>query len=182
MSRRFARASLVLTSCTALAFAGTLAGATSAQATYYSGGMPSRSFNVKTVGINDQWVKYFDTGRSNWNNAGAGAKIGRKSSAKASFTAARYSASWYGMYSPSGSRYINRIFKIQVNARTLDRDAGSKYDQWVRSTTTHELGHALSLDDNPNTSKASLMKHSRNRATVQKPLSYDISEVKRIYS
>ncbi|MFJ2213103.1 hypothetical protein ACIQVO_26770 [Streptomyces sp. NPDC101062] len=181
LNRRFARASLVLTSCTALAVAGTLAGSTSAQATYYSGGMPKRSFNVKTVGINNEWVKYFDTGRKNWNDAGVKAKIGRKSTAKASFTAGRYSASWYGVYAPSGSR-ANRVFKIQVNARTLDRDAGSKYDQWVRSTTTHELGHALSLDDNPNTSKASLMKHSRNRTTVQKPLAYDKSEVKRIYS
>ncbi|MFE3825804.1 hypothetical protein [Streptomyces sp. NPDC059092] len=171
----------MLTSRTAPAVAGTPTGATSAQATYYSEGMPKRSFNVKTVGINDQWAKHFDTGRKNWNDAGVKAKIGRKAGAKASFTANRSSASWYGVHTPSGTR-ARRAFKIQVNARTIDRDSGSKYDQWVRSATTRELGHAPSLHDNPNTSKASLMKHSRNRATVRKPPAYDKSEVKRIYS
>ncbi|MFD7505634.1 hypothetical protein [Streptomyces sp. NPDC059850] len=183
MNRRYPRALLTLTSCASLAIVGTLAGSTPAHATYYSGGMPKRTFSVKTVGINSQWVKYFDTGRKNWNTAGVGANIKRKSSAKPSFTANRYSASWYGLYAPSGSR-PNRSFKIQVNARTIDRDTGSisQYDKWVRSTVTHELGHGLSLDDNPNTRKASLMKHSRNRSTVQKPLAYDKSEVKRIYT
>lgn len=158
-----------------------MGGATTAEADYYSGGMPGRSFNVKAVGINPTWVGFLDTGRKNWNNSGAGANIGRKSSARATFTAARYNASWYGLYSPSGLRPINRVFKIKINARTLDRDSGSKMTEWCRSTVTHELGHALSLDDNPGTRKASLMKHSRNRATVQKPLAYDVAEVKRIY-
>ncbi|MFF3955546.1 hypothetical protein ACFYY1_20260 [Streptomyces sp. NPDC001890] len=166
---------------TAFALAVGLSGATSAQATYYSGGMPGPKFNVKAVGINDTWVGFLDTGRKNWNNAGAGASIGRKSTAKATFTAGRYNESWYGLYSPSGLRPINRIFKIKVNAKTLSRDSGSKMTEWSRSTTTHELGHALSLADNPGTKKASLMKHSRNRTKVQKPLAYDISEVKRIY-
>ncbi len=82
----------------------------------------------------------------------------------------------------SGSR-SSRSFQIKVNATTLWRDTKSipKYDKWVRSTTTHELGHALSLADNPNTSKVSLMKHSRDRSKVQTPQPYDKSEVKRIY-
>ncbi|KNE84145.1 hypothetical protein ADZ36_02160 [Streptomyces fradiae] len=143
--------------------------------------MPKRSFNVKAVGINPTWVGFLDTGRKNWNNTSAGTSIGRKSNAKATFTAGRYNTSWYGLYSPSGIRGINRVFKIKVNAKKLAANSGSKMTQWSRSTTTHELGHALSLDDNPNTSKASLMKHGRNRATVQKPKAYDISEVKRIY-
>lgn len=176
------RTSLTLASCGALALAGTLATTAPAYATYYSGGMPKRSFSVKTVGINSEWVKYFDTGRKNWNSAGVGANIQRKSSAKPSYTAGNYSASWYGLYAPSGSR-SNRSFQIKVNATTLWRDTKSipKYDKWVRSTTTHELGHALSLADNPNTSKVSLMKHSRDRSKVQTPQPYDKSEVKRIY-
>ncbi|MFI6862061.1 hypothetical protein ACIBKZ_19535 [Streptomyces sp. NPDC050421] len=181
MRRTHTRATARIAAVAAFALAVGLGGTTSAQATYYSGGMPGSKFNVKAVGINDTWVGFLDTGRKNWNNAGAGASIGRKSNAKATFTAGRYNESWYGLYSPSGLRPINRVFKIKVNAKTLARDSGSKMTQWCRSTSTHELGHALSLADNPKTSKASLMKHSRNRTTVQKPLSYDISEVKRIY-
>ncbi|WP_234342732.1 hypothetical protein [Streptomyces sp. NRRL B-3648] len=174
--------SLGLTSSAALAVAGTLAVSAPAHATYYSGGMPKRSFSVKTVGINGEWVKYFDTARGNWNRAGVGANIKRSSSAKPSFTAGNYSQSWYGLYAPSGSR-AHRSFQIKVNATTLWRDTKNipKYDKWVRSTSTHELGHGLSLADNPNTSKVSLMKHSRDRSRVQTPQPYDKSEVKRIY-
>lgn len=157
------------------------AGALPANADYYSGGMPGRSFAVKPVGINDTWIGFLDTARGNWNSAGAGASITRSSSAAATFTAGRYSASWFGLYSPSGIRGINRTFQIQVNARTLQESAGSNFTAWILSTCTHELGHALSLADNPNTTSSSLMKHSRNRTTVQKPQSYDVSEVKRIY-
>ncbi|MCE0446368.1 hypothetical protein LT493_21600 [Streptomyces tricolor] len=176
MNRRIARASFTFTTSAALAIAGTLAVSAPAEATYYSGGMPKRSFSVKTVGINSEWVKYFDTARGNWNNAGVGASIKRKSSAKPSFTAGNYNQSWYGLHAPSGSR-PNRSFQIKVNAKTLWRDTGNipKYDKWVRSTSTHELGHALSLADNPNTSKASLMKHSRDRSKIQKPQPYDKS-------
>jgi hypothetical protein len=155
--------------------------ATPASATYYSGGMPSRTFNVKPTGINDTWVGFLDTARGNWNATSAGTHIGRSSSAAANFTAGRYSASWYGLYSPHGIRGINRTFTIQVNARTLEADSGANFTKWILSTSTHELGHSVSLADDPSTSAASLMKHSRNRTTVQKPTAYDISEVLRIY-
>lgn len=182
MTVTYARRAVRLVACTSLATALTVAGTAVAHADYYDGGMPGRSFNVKAVGINNTWVAFLDTGRGNWNNANAGVSIGRKSNAKAEFTAGRYSQSWYGLYDPSGFRNVNRVFKIKVNARTIQRDSGSKMTEWCRSTVTHELGHALSLDDNPNTGRVSLMKHSRNRATVQKPQPYDVSEVKRIYS
>jgi hypothetical protein len=154
---------------------------TAASADYYSGGMPSRSWNVKPVGINDTWIGFLDTGRSNWNGSGAGTSIGRSSSAASTFTAGRYDQSWFGLYQPYGIRGINRTFAIKVNARTLAASSGANMTAWCRSTTTHELGHGLSLADNPGTSSASLMKHSRNRTTVQKPQTYDVSEVQRIY-
>jgi len=173
-----ARAAAVATMASALV----AAVAAPAYADYYSGGMPSRSWNFKTTGINDTWVGFFDTARGNWNGSGAGASLGRKSNAAANVTAGRYSQSWYGLYSPHGIRGINRTFTIQVNARTLEADSGSNFTAWILSTCTHELGHGLSLNDNPNTSAASLMKHNRNRTTLQKPTSYDVSEVRRIYS
>lgn len=157
-------------------------GSPTSHATYYSGGMPARSFNIQAVGINSVWVGHLDTARSNWNSSGAGVSIGRTSNSKATFTAAHYAQTWLGLYAPSGVRGVNRVFSIKVNARTLNASAGSNLSQWIRSTSTHELGHALSLADNPSTSASSLMKHDRNRATLTKPTSYDVAEVKRIYS
>ncbi|MEV4345162.1 hypothetical protein AB0J83_11865 [Actinoplanes sp. NPDC049596] len=151
-----------------------------AQATYYSGGMPSRTFNYKTHGINSTWVEFYDTGNIRWNQR-VSSHIGRSTSAAADATAGSYSQSWYGQYSPHGVRGINRTFSIKVNSRTLQAAAGSNYTKWITSTVTHEIGHSLSLADNPNTTQASLMKHSRNRTTSQLPTAYDIAEVERIY-
>ncbi|WP_420363259.1 hypothetical protein AABM26_02315 [Curtobacterium aetherium] len=148
-----------------------------AHATYYSGGMSSPKFNVKYVGVNNTYVHLFDDARSRWNKTtSTGVSIGKSSSAVASMTAGRYRATWYGLYTPSYG-----AFKIQVNARTLERDSGSNFTKWIASTSTHELGHGLSLNDNPRNSYPSLMKHSRDRTTVYAPQSYDIREVRRIY-
>jgi len=177
-ARRWLRMSTVAVASAALV----LTTALPAHATYYSGGMPGTTFNVKYVGVNDTYVHLFNDARSRWNKTtSTGVSLGRSSSAAASMTAGRYSASWYGLYSPSGVRGINRAFKIQVNARTLQRDSGSNFTKWIASTSTHELGHGLSLADNPGTGRASLMKHSRNRTTVYAPQAYDIEEVRRIY-
>jgi hypothetical protein len=151
-----------------------------AQADYYSGGMPSRTFNYRTHGINPTWVSIYDTANIRWNQR-VSSHIGRSTSARADATAGSYSQSWYGQYSPHGVRAINRTFTIKVNVRTLSRDGGSHFSDWCYSTTTHEIGHALSLTDDPHTSSASIMKHNRNRTTSQLPTSYDISEVNRIY-
>jgi hypothetical protein len=153
-----------------------------AHATYYSGGMPGTKFNVKYVGVNDTYVGLFNDARSRWNKTtNTNVSIGKTTTAAASMTAGRYSATWYGLYTPSGVRSINRAFTIQVNARTLQSDSGSNFTKWIASTSTHELGHGLSLADNPGTSRASLMKHDRNRTTVYAPQAYDIEEVRRIY-
>ena len=151
-----------------------------ARADYFSGGMPSRSFNVRMVGINPTWVACFDHGAGWWNGE-AGARIWSTSTAASTFTAGRYSQSWLGHYQGHGIRHINRTFTIQVNARTLQEQSGAHMTQWMRSTCAHELGHSLSLADNPNTSQSSLMKHNRNRTTLQGPTAYDIREVERIY-
>ena len=146
--------------------------------------MPNPKFAVKYQGVNDTWVDYFHDARARWNrthtNYNTGVAISYASSANAYMTAGRYAESWYGLYTPSGSREINRSFKIQVNARSLAEKA-SNLTNWIASTSTHELGHALSLKDNPNTSSASLMKYSRNRSSQIAPSPYDVSEVKRIY-
>lgn len=160
-----------------------LAGTVNAQADYYSGGMDTRSFNFRAVNLNATWTGYTDTSRGYWNNSGAGTSIGRNTTASATVTAASWSSqSWYGLYTPSGVPNINRTFAIQINVFTLIRDAGSNYSTWCLSTLTHELGHSLHLADNPGTTSSSLMKHSRNRTTIYKPQTYDVTEVKSIYA
>ncbi|QUC07619.1 zinc metalloprotease [Arachnia rubra] len=155
-----------------------------ARADYSSGGMPSAAFSVKYVGISSYWSNVFDQARDRWNQTQATSDlaIGKKDSAAAVMTAGRYQWNFYGLYTSYGWRNINRTFKIQVNSLRLKEDSGSHFEEWVASTSTHELGHALSLTDNPTTDRPSLMKHDRDRTTVIAPQPYDIEEVGRIYS
>lgn len=157
--------------------------APSAQAVTYvcSGtGYPSRTFNVKYGSVNSTWQGYFDTARNRWNNSGAGASIGKSSSAAASMNAGSYSADWLGLYTPTWVVQITS-FNIKVNTRTLSLSAGSNFAAWAMSTATHELGHALRLNDNPATSSVSLMKHSRDRVAVGAASGYDVANVKACY-
>ena len=152
------------------------AGEGSASADYYSGGMSSRSFTVKPVGINDVWIGYLDTARGYWNSSGAGAHLTRTSTSKSTYTAGRWNYSWGGRYTPTGSG-SSRKFAIEVNVQYLEDRAGDDLTKWILSTTTHELGHGLKLADNPSTTRSSLMKYSRDPAKVYKPTAYDVSEV-----
>lgn len=108
------------------------------------------------------------------------ASITYSSTAAALMTASRYSGSWYGLYTPGED---GLWFTIQVNARSIDEatSTSSDFEKWAKSTSTYELGHSLRLDDNPNTSSASLMKHSRNRLTLGSPTAYDKANVKACY-
>ena len=148
----------------------------SASATYYDGGMPSLSFTVRPVNVNDVWIGYLDTARGYWNATSAGTHITRTTTSKNTYTAGRWNYSWGGRYTPSGSG-SGRTFTIEVNVQYLEARAGSSLKTWILSTSTHELGHALKLADNPSTTKASLMKYDRDPAKIYKPQSYDISEV-----
>ncbi len=59
---------------------------------------------------------------------------------------------------------------------------GGTFATWAKFTSTHELGHGLSLADNPSTTMASVMKYVSSTATPGTyPRTYDINEVARIY-
>lgn len=155
-------------------------GATPARADYQPYGMPSHVFWMKTSGLSTAWLGYVDTARGAWNTS-SGSYIKRNSTAAPTFTAGNYTAqAWYGLYSP-GAVGGSRSFTIFVNTHTLKQDAGAKLYEWIISTSTHELGHALSLADNPQAARVSLMKHGRDRALVRKPTAYDVEEVGRYY-
>ena len=155
-------------------------GVSPANADYTSLGMPTASFWMSTTGLSTAWVGYVDTARGAWNTS-TGSYIKRNSTA-ASFLTAKDMPEWdwYGLYTAYGTR-STRTFKIQVNTYYLKQDAGPRLYEWIMSTTTHELGHSLSLADDPVTTQSSLMKHARNRSTVYKPTAYDIQDVARWY-
>ena len=90
---------------------------------------------------------------------------------------------WYGLYTPKSqntSYYSGRYFTIQINSRTINQ-AASNLSSFIRSVTVHELGHALSLADNPNTTSTSIMKYSRNRNSLVSPTPYDRNNVSARY-
>lgn len=166
---------------TAMLFATALAltSVTPASATYYGGGMPSATFRIKPWSYNSTWQTPMNNALSSWNSASSKVNITKSSSAAAYVTATQYSDTWYGLYSYSGIPAF-RVFDIKLNSRTIAADA-SNIANFIRSTFAHELGHALSLADNPNTTSASLMKHSRNRNTLYTPRIYDINDVNSFY-
>jgi hypothetical protein len=151
-----------------------------AQATYYSGGMPSAHFYIKPYSYNSQWQPHLDQALTNWYNTPTKAWIQKSSSASSWLTADYYNDTWYGLYSPYGSG-SGRYFHIQLNSRTISGDA-SNFGNFVTSCFVHELGHGLSLADNPPVAwNASIMRHDRNRNTMTTPQQYDINEVNRFY-
>lgn len=164
-----------------------IAGVTPANAAKYncySGGYPSRTFNVRYVNANSTWKAHYDIARGRWNNSSAGARIGNTSNSAATIVAQSYPGlNWYGMYTPTKVLGRTTKFSIQINSYTLSRDtaSSSQFATWARGTIAHELGHALRLLDNPATTSSSLMKHNRSRNTVVSPTAYDIANVKGCY-
>lgn len=141
-----------------------------ASATYYSGGLGYGDFQIKPYSYNSTWQTPMDTAITSWNNLSGPANITKSSGAWAWVEADSYPDTWYGLYTP----YFG-YFRIQLNSRTISRDAGTSAYFWIRSTFAHELGHGLSLADNPPVTP-SLMRHDRNRSTIYYPQSYDLSE------
>ncbi|WP_432979615.1 hypothetical protein [Dactylosporangium sp. CA-233914] len=167
-----------------VAVVGSVAGvaAAPAHATYYSGGMWSSHFFIQPYSFNSTWQGPLDQALTNWYNTPTAAWIEKSSSASSWMEAPNLSDTWYGLYTPFGSG-SGRYFRIQLNSRTLSADAGGNFGNWVTSSFTHELGHALSLADNPPVaSNASIMRHDRNRSTLTTPQTYDINDVNNFYS
>ncbi|AZQ33225.1 hypothetical protein EJ357_06980 [Streptomyces cyaneochromogenes] len=169
--------SLVITS---LATACTIAlFAAPAHGTYWSGGMPRADFSIRTYSYNPTWQGPLDNGIVNWNGTPTPAAIGKLSSSPNTLTATSYSDTWYGLFTSSGPRDSSRTFTIKLNSRTISRDA-TNFSNMVTRVFSHELGHGLSMADNPSTSSSSIMKYTAWN-TLVKPTTYDIAEVNRIY-
>ncbi|WP_166867812.1 hypothetical protein [Salinibacterium sp. ZJ70] len=96
-------------------------------------------------------------------------------------TAGNYTESWWGEYQPGGWPW-DRTFSIRANATTLSAVTYSTMENRSKFTAIHELGHALSLADNPSTSSASVMKYPSGAAGIfTAPTTFDKTNVKNKY-
>lgn len=130
----------------------------------------------------DGWCEVIRKSINAWNNSSANVKISVSDSSKNKMLIRKYDDTWYGLttqtYSVS-TGYTSK-FSIKINSRTIKSDAKS-YSKFARSTLTHEFGHVFWLADNPSTSRASIMKYSRNRNKMVKPQTFDINNVNQKY-
>ncbi len=153
---------------------------------YYSGGLTSAKHTWYRPNYNSAWNAALATAESAWNAVPEVAfrRVSTKTPATPStITVASYTASWYGLYTPREqhtSYYSGRYFNVSINSRTISKDS-KNFNGFVRSVTVHELGHALSLGDNPPTSAPSIMKYSRDRNTLITHTHYDRANVSRRY-
>ena len=111
-----------------------------------------------------------------WNNAVPGVKFYLDKNAPNAIYSGNYKDSWIGYYSFYTKRGKTYKFNIYLNNRLLSKRS-SNYKQ---STLVHELGHALSLADNPSNSN-SIMRYDRNRNIMITPTADDIAGVKKYY-
>ncbi len=172
-----------------LAVVGLGAPASGALSDYYlAAGSGTNVFSVKFTGaMNSTWRGYLQSGVSAWNStySTTGTVISTTSGAtNKSLRLGSLPSGTIGQYEYGGSR-ANRTFVITVDAnRIIDSpNRIASIAAWARFTAMHELGHALSLKDNPATSSASIMKYKPMSWTgvYASPRAYDKNAVASIY-
>ena len=150
---------------------------------YMDYGSKTKSTSIRyATCVTSIWATRIDNGRSAWNNSTTGISISKSSTSPNYIYVESYSYDWYGLYTAqekSGSNVTK--YKIQINTRTLTANAGCNFENWAKSTIAHEFGHVFWLADNPSTSRASLMKHDRNRANTTVPQAYDVTSISNKY-
>ena len=161
-----------------LLFIGSLAITASAQ--YLPYGYPSSSIPIKTFSYNEVWQPVMEESIENWNDSDSNIYFYTSNYSDNTVKAENLVQSWYGLNTAyySGSSIIK--FEIKINSRTIAEDA-TNVDNFIQSVFVHELGHSIWLADNPNTTKTSIMKYSRNRNAMTKPQPYDEDNVSNKY-
>jgi len=155
---------------------------------YLAAGSGTNVFSVRYTGtMNATWRGYLQSGVSAWNStySSTGTVISTTSgSTNKSLRLGSLPSGTIGQYQYGGTR-ANRTFVITVDAnRIIDSPQRvASIAAWARFTTMHELGHALSLKDNPSTSSASIMTYKPMSWTgvYASPRPYDTSAVASIY-
>lgn len=150
---------------------------------YLDYGSKTGKVTVKSYSsLSDDWVSIIDTGIANWNDSSANVSISVSIFSSNKIEAAQYSDTWYGLTTQTyntSTGYTSK-FVIQINSKTISDDA-TNFTNFATSTVTHEFGHVFWLCDNPNTTKSSIMKYSRDRNTMTTPQQFDIDNVNAKY-
>lgn len=133
-----------------------------------------------TTPVNCNYSYIFDSSAQAWNGSGCNALIYSSSSSSNKIVNVSVQDTWNGMYTATKRQYVlwgkATEFKIELNHYILAPHS----DNYRQSVLVHELGHALSLDDNPPESP-SIMRHDRDREIVITPRNDDVYGVNQIY-
>lgn len=140
----------------------------------YDRGMSTSTFTVNNRCTGDYKIAV-DNAINEWNKVSV-VTITQSSNSNNIIENATYEAEWAGYYTPSTHKK-KRSFNIKLNNKHLD----SRSFNTKQSVAIHELGHALSLADNPPETQ-SIMRYDRNRDTMIAPQDDDIKGVIEIYS
>ncbi|WP_155127231.1 matrixin family metalloprotease [[Actinomadura] parvosata] len=147
--------------------------ATPASAHWNGTGQLIARIGLYPYNYNDTWQKPMNKALANWNATSSPADIYKNRNSGSTITVKSYRNTWYGHYTRCGDSCLY----IKLNSRTINRDA-SNFSNYVTGVFVHELGHALNLAHNSTTS---IMNSSRNRDTMTKPQSHDVSDVNAYY-
>lgn len=132
---------------------------------------------------NNFWNSVIDKSIASWNNSDAGISIKVSPNSKNTIDAKKYDDQWLGATVPLefDSEGNLKRYQIKLNAKTIKENARN-HSNYARSTSVHEFGHILWLDDNPPTNRATIMSYKRDRNTMTEPQVYDIKNVKAKYN
>src|SRR5690606_18505546 len=137
--------------------------------------------------MNSTWRGFLRDGVSAWNGtySSTGTVISiTTGSTNKSVRLGSLPSGMIGRYQYGGTR-SDRTFVVTVDAEKI-ADAPNRISSigsWARFTTMHELGHALSLKDNPDTTSSTVMDYKPMSWTgvYSAPRAYDRSAVASIY-
>lgn len=140
-------------------------------------GWNSTSIPIK-YDLNSEYAPVIEASIKAWNNVHPKIKIYYSSKASNVIYIGEYEESWVGCY----SYYLNKKKQVtRFNIYINDRLVKSRTSNYKQSVLVHELGHALSLADNPGNTKETIMSYSRNRNEMITPQADDIAGVKKAY-
>ena len=130
------------------------------------------------------WQSAISNAVSAWNNAGVGANLTASSTVSSNYTikVEENDAGWYGLCSQAYSASSGSTSKgvITLNSRTLPSGTTTNDANFRQSVAVHEMGHLLSLADNPPvaTGNESIMSYARNKTVVITPQAFDVGNVR----
>jgi len=146
------------------------------------GGWRTGSISVSKGDYVNIWENIISNSVSAWNDSKANVSISISPYSQNSLKVATYDEEWYGLTSKqrdSLGGYVTQ-FSIKINSRTI-YDNANDFSNFAQSTIVHEFGHIFWLADNPDTTKSSIMKHTRNRNKLITPQEFDIKNVNAKY-